>query len=315
MCQHKCGWHTTVKKLGHAEHHSNRTTLLQRTVHDSRPFRPCRPPPPAPHWHSCPSTLEPSTKAEEQTVVSEQSEEHRAKLLYSTPVLAALCTKKDEIAAVQFQTSALRDKVFKSSFFSGSQEAKKSTTRFVPCLGWKASVEQVHHLCSVLPGLLLLVFSYPVFQGLDANSPHARVYPSPALSWPSLLLPVLLFQTLEFANFSSPSPPAWSWVSPGRILPLANGQEKHHGGYGWKSLHSHSRATNLKSEITDINKIALVMLPAPSDRICPQWTCFAEADRKRHNVRLLVPVKPSALAAKEFLLRNSYSTVFGIFFL
>jgi len=70
----------------------------------------------------------------------------------------------------------------------------------------------------------------------------------------------------------------------------------------------------MKSEIMDINKIVLIILPAPGDRICPWRTCFTEADRKRYNLQLLVSVKPFALARKEVLLRNSYLTVFESLF-
>lgn len=56
------------------------------------------------------------------------------------------------------------------------------------------------------------------------------------------------------------------------------------------------------------------MVPALHDRICPQWTCFTEADRGWYNLQLLVSVKPFALVRKELLLRNSYFTAFEIFF-
>lgn len=109
-------------------------------------------------------------------------------------------------------------------------------------------------------------FSYTrYFKAWMPTHLHAGVFSLLALSWPSLLLRVLLLQTPAFANFSSP-PQAWSWVFPGRILPLANRRETQHHIYGWKSLSSHSLATNLKSEIMDVNEIALKMLPAPGDQ-------------------------------------------------
>lgn len=144
-----------------------------------------------------------------------------------------------------------------------------------------------------------------------SHTPHFRAYFT-APCWcllpacPLLALPITACAAPpNTAIFSSP-PPVWSWVSPGRILPLAKGKEKHHHGYGWKSLCSCSQATNLKSEIMDIPKIVLIMLPAPGDPTCPQWTCFTEADREWYNLYLLVSVKPFALVGKEFLLRNSY---------
>lgn len=57
--------------------------------------------------------------------------------------LASLCTKTDEM---QFNSRLLPQLIRSLSPFSGSQEANKSEMRFVPCLGWKALVEQVDHL-------------------------------------------------------------------------------------------------------------------------------------------------------------------------
>lgn len=47
---------------------------------------------------------------------------------------------------LQFSSRLLSYMIRSLSPFSGSQEVNKGATRFVPCLAWKASAEQVDHL-------------------------------------------------------------------------------------------------------------------------------------------------------------------------